>query len=158
MKESLDSTTVPWIIASKLHSKLIQIFLIKLIKEKNHFVSRSTFKQEMEVYTIIPSYCCKKYYSLTNKVLIDAKYSFFVKQYISGIFESKKKSYLFVHATGCAVFSSCLNIGLSFVIWHFLPNLSNLFDTISPNWIFSFQIVVVLICVQNHGNCSLITK
>ena len=49
MKESLDSTTVPWIIASKLHSKLIQIFLIKLIKEKKHFVSRSTFKQEMEV-------------------------------------------------------------------------------------------------------------
>ena len=64
MKESLDSTTVSWIIASKVHSKLIKMFLIKLIKaKKKDFVPRATFKQEMEVYAIIPSYCCKMYYS-----------------------------------------------------------------------------------------------
>jgi hypothetical protein len=34
MKESLDSTTVSWIIASKVHSKLIKIFFNKADKGK----------------------------------------------------------------------------------------------------------------------------
>ena len=59
MKESLDSTRVSWIIASKLHSN---IFNRADKGKKKHFVTRATFKQEMEVYAIIPSYCCKKYY------------------------------------------------------------------------------------------------
>ena len=57
-----------------------------------------------------------------------------------------------------AVFSSYFDIGLSFAIFQILPNLSNLFDTINPNGIFNFQIRVVLISVQNHAKCSLITE
>ena len=63
-----------------------------------------------------------------------------------------------IHSVRSPVFPCPLNIGCPFLIWKILPYFCNLFHSVGPVWILSFQVGVVYVCVEYHGNGCLVPE
>jgi len=55
------------------------------------------------------------------------------------------------------IFSGLLDIRLPFFVGQIFPNFSDLLDAIGPNGVLGLEIWVILIRIQNHGNCGLVS-